>query len=56
MKFKAFFAQFLAFNLLLPVNIVSIHAENNATSTNAALNETQKDDICTKGPNYEAKK
>ena len=56
MKFKAFFAQFLALNLLLPMNVVSIHAENNATNTNATLNETQKDDICTKGPNYEAKK
>ena len=56
MKFKAFLAQFLALNLLLPMSAVSIHAENNATNTNTTLNETQKDDICTKGPNYEAKK
>lgn len=56
MKFKAFLAQFLALNLLLPMNAVSIHAENNETNTNTTLNKTQKDDICTKGPNYEAKK
>ena len=47
MKFKAFLAQFLALNLLLPMSAVSIHAENNATNTNTTLNETQKDDICT---------
>ena len=45
MKFKAFLAQFLALNLLLPMSAVSIHAENNATNTNTTLNETQKDDI-----------